>query len=662
MDYVCARLYEFLGLLHIPKRSPTSIVDEYRSEEQDEEQPITLLALPTELLVHIISFISTTRDRAKLRCVSRRLRSVIETPSLWREFVWPYYHTSDEGCVTNVLKACGEHIMRLAFPHHVMPYLVNLAPYCSNVVELSLPTTKLLPNHVGFIMKNMKHLQKLDLKWGSLDIMQLLIKIGVHVTLKELTIRLQNSVSGNSVIGSWNLYSWLHYWSALKQFVPQRINIVKMGSHTMGDHSLENSLYREWKKCNSDSPAGHTGYLKIYNHFRMPMNLVPTFPVFQLEFGQTSCLPYVSASTLAQPIMANNDHEDLLLLLDGLHGSKIEYRGVSSIKFPYDIDYKYLNCNVTNLNSVVELDFTFCQLYSDHLEHFSIVCPNLQRLNLQYSDSLKSLHGLHVIANSCHYLHGLNLMNICLKDVEDQMQLWEILSDIKLTHLALDLCILLPSTKSNKKRLKLISLFQKCVNLQALETMACCHKCSSRYVDNSMLLLSHLPSLQHLIINAHNHSMTFMQNIFSSCKKLRYFITTFHVNEKSLDLLSASSCHLQQLCIQFINAELSGNFMNTISVHGGLVHVLLCVASVTSESVAVLVMNSPNLLTLHIYLYHSQDHLKMLNETLDATLKVKMSQRKLFTCGSYKIVRMQPGYVDNDIVNHEHLADLLSFW
>ena len=69
MDYVCARLYEFLGLLHIPKRSPTSIVDEYRSEEQDEEQPITLLALPTELLVHIISFISTTRDRAKLRCV-----------------------------------------------------------------------------------------------------------------------------------------------------------------------------------------------------------------------------------------------------------------------------------------------------------------------------------------------------------------------------------------------------------------------------------------------------------------------------------------------------------------------------------------------------------------------------------------------------------------
>ena len=37
--------------------------------------------------------------------------------------------------------------------------------------------------------------------------------------------------------------------------------------------------------------------------------------------------------------------------------------------------------------------------------------------------------------------------------------------------------------------------------------------------------------------------------------------------------------------------------MSTISAHGGLVHVVLCVRSVTSEGVTVLVRNSPNLLT-----------------------------------------------------------------
>ena len=28
---------------------------------------------------------------------------------MWREFVWHYYHTGDEGCVNNVLKVRGQH-------------------------------------------------------------------------------------------------------------------------------------------------------------------------------------------------------------------------------------------------------------------------------------------------------------------------------------------------------------------------------------------------------------------------------------------------------------------------------------------------------------------------------------------------------------------------
>jgi len=656
MDYMFARLYEILGLLHIPQQSPTSkggddCVGEHRTrhrsdhqnEECDEDPTITLEILPTELLVYIISFVPTTRDRTKLRYVSRRLRSVSETPSLWREFEWPYYNTGNERSVTDVLQVCGKQIKRLDFPHHVIPNLFSVVPHCSNVVELSLPTAKLVPIHVHLIMQNMKYLQKLDLKWDR-NIMQLLVKTGVHTTLKELTIRVQSSIHGlfcNSV------GSWLHYWSVLKQCVPQRIKIVY---RSMDSRSLENSLLKEWQKCKSDCPAGHTGYLSIYDRFRMPMNLVPASPVFQLEFSQTASLPYVSAGILAQPHM---DDEDLLLIVDGPHGNIIKYRSFSSVKFPDNIDKKYLNCNVKSLNSVVELDLTLCELYSEHLEYFSVACPNLRHLNLQSSDSLKSLCGLHAIASSCHHLQGLNLLGIRVKNVENQIQLWEILSEMKLTHLALDLCILLPSSRNNQQRLKLISLLQKCVSLRALEAslMASCHKCSSRYVNNSMLLLSHLPSLQHLIINAYNHCMTFMQDIISSCKELRYFIATFHANVKSLYLLSASSCNLQELYIEFFDTELPDSFMNTISAHGGLVHVIVHARSVTSEGITTFIRNSPNLLTLHAFLY-----LHQALQHLDANLKGKMSHRKLFTCGSYKVV----GYEESD--DHKHSADLLSFW
>ena len=33
-----------------------------------------------------------------------------DTPSLWKEFVWPYYDSRKECSVKEVLKVCGQHI------------------------------------------------------------------------------------------------------------------------------------------------------------------------------------------------------------------------------------------------------------------------------------------------------------------------------------------------------------------------------------------------------------------------------------------------------------------------------------------------------------------------------------------------------------------------
>jgi len=106
---------------------------------------VNLLALPTELLVYIISFLSSLRDKVKLRYTSKWLRCVIEeTPSLWKKFVWPCYDSREECSVKEVIKVCGQYIKVLSFPKCRVAFtLVEMLQCCSNVQYLSLPSTKL---------------------------------------------------------------------------------------------------------------------------------------------------------------------------------------------------------------------------------------------------------------------------------------------------------------------------------------------------------------------------------------------------------------------------------------------------------------------------------------------------------------------------------------
>ena len=88
-------------------------------------------------------------------------------------------------------------------------------------------------------------------------------------------------------------------------------------------------------------------------------------------------------------------------------------------------------------------------IYPDHLEQLAIACPNLERLNLRnVKNSLQSLQGLHAIVDTCQNLQGLNLVGIPVSSIamESCLLLWELLSSIKkLTHLAIDLCMLIQS-------------------------------------------------------------------------------------------------------------------------------------------------------------------------------------------------------------------------
>ena len=129
--------------------------------------------------------------------MSRRLRSISETPSLWHEFVWPDYNRREEKCnLYNVIKACGVHIRRLSFPHHhgllYFPQqlgrqghlsvidqttlklverseVAKVLQYCRNVTHLSLPAL----DDVGSRDDSDRQLQKAIQKLKHLKVLQI---------------------------------------------------------------------------------------------------------------------------------------------------------------------------------------------------------------------------------------------------------------------------------------------------------------------------------------------------------------------------------------------------------------------------------------------------------------------------------------------------------
>ena len=94
--------------------------------------------------------------------------------------------------------------------------------------------------------------------------------------------------------------------------------------------------------------------------------------------------------------------------------------------------------------SMTHVDLSHCYaLHSGDLEQLASTCHNLQRLNLRgCGNCLQSLRGLQAIACTCHKLQGLNLLGIGASKVKDLVLLWEILSVMKLNHLATKFCLL----------------------------------------------------------------------------------------------------------------------------------------------------------------------------------------------------------------------------
>jgi len=254
-------------------------------ENSDRKFHVDLVILPTELLVYIISFLSSLRDRVKLRYVSRWLRCVTEgTPSLWKKFIWRYYGSREECCLKEVLKVCGQNIEVFCFLTRSVPgpsTLVEMVQYCGNVQHFSLPETELDLEVLRNVVQHMRCLQSLEIKVDKKDIKQLFLNA---VKLRILTIH------------SSQLKEVFKQWLELK-LKPPRLNFI-----TPVDLIMIKNFVDYATQLATIHFTGITANVSVYNEFicKSPHIFSSELPIYQLFFERTGrvTIPCVKLSDI----------------------------------------------------------------------------------------------------------------------------------------------------------------------------------------------------------------------------------------------------------------------------------------------------------------------------------------------------------------------------
>ena len=568
----------------------------------------TLVALPIELLVYIISFLTSTRDKVKLRYVSRELRAAVETPLLWRDFTWPHFDFRERRSIRSVMKLCGRHVRRLSFPDHVVHESFK---HCSNVLQLSLPSVRLSVNQLRIILQSMKKLQYLDILWViKNDVKLLLLMVGYPVygrTIKELTIREQVRDCSLQEVPVFLLNEW-----AASKLAPQTINVVC--------RNWNNDLVNQWWisfKNSTSQPGNHIGHLNIYGTYSAMAGFVPTCPMVHIEI---SLMPSYGISLIAAQNYGFPGSECMWLTKRSTGNGHVIYQG----RIIEKIDTVYgTPKNIENIAFLTHFNAArYHRLFSEHLETLAVACPNLQQLNLQSNvNCLKCLQGLRAIATHCKNLEGLNILGIPVQKLESSIKLWEILVDFELVYLAIELCCLLWFDGDNNNKAIIVNLHQQCVKLKALQSHR--SKCTECKETKELLSISSFPLLIQCCTNN-------IENVILH-DKLKYL---WYIGHRRC-YWEVSSCSLEHVFIFSKSLELPDSSMVSMSAHGGLVHVILLVKSVTLTGIEALIGNSPSLITFHIYYAGG---LCMPRE-FNLKLKKRYAHRKLFLCGSFCFIR-----------------------
>ena len=388
------------------------------------DQASSLEMLPTELVIKILSYLPT-RERFMMQYVCRRFQDVTEMPLLWREFVWPDFQPHHVCSVTKILKDHGEYVRKIFFPAHLaQAKILEMAKCCTQVTHLILPRdTKLSLDDLRKIVDAMKCLLQLDV-FAAGNFIQRDESVKHRVTGRRIIGLLEISSSrvkelNLHVNGHEDYYQHL-ITSSIKQLVDQGCHLPTINIY---ESSATLDFYNLWREAQSNSSFK----INLYQYKRMTMNLYPPIPLKGYEFGPSATSPFIELYT--HGILYHSCNK-VFYFNEFDHNNGTVRHTITPARTILDVQsvpINYTGC----LHSVYYIDLSRANIHSDNLEQLAIVCPNLQRLNLEDNvHCLDDLQGLHAIVHSCKNLEGINLAGISVSEVESCLLLWALLSSL----------------------------------------------------------------------------------------------------------------------------------------------------------------------------------------------------------------------------------------
>ena len=147
-----------------------------RVRQTQYENTISTRAPPNGSTSFDIWIFSLPRDRMKLHYVrSQRIRKAVEIPFLWKHIILPFYDQQERNSIRRVLMLCGEKVKQLSFFN--LSILIEDIKECTNLVHLSLPSTKICVSKLKTVTQSMKKLKYLDILWSEKFDIKLLVMI-----------------------------------------------------------------------------------------------------------------------------------------------------------------------------------------------------------------------------------------------------------------------------------------------------------------------------------------------------------------------------------------------------------------------------------------------------------------------------------------------------
>lgn len=598
------------------------------------ESSCSLITLPAEMLLLVVSYLPCARDRLALRCACRNLHALLSYPALWKRVVWPSYVRKDGLSLNTVLMISRPTLeyLQLTGPVPFSKFIPNMCRcLCLNKLELS--GTSLSSAQLQTLLCSLSKLTFLSLDSDLLTVGPLLAHCG---SLQWLMVS-----SSTEADTADRMCTFLQMW-AKSGYTPLIVDVIFhvdsifIYALSCGFPAMQTFLLHT--SANLPLPSSKA-MVRCYRRRKGPFGLTIQTPcAFSIRGPNPS--DNVPVMYFAEEI-ANQGIYTADVFDTGMQDAASQTVGFVStqpVVLPPVTVAPFTDAILASLSSL-ELSFKDAPR-ARSLQSIAAHCCNLCELNMEGYCPTDIMDGLSAIAEKCTKLRGLNLGMIPSSCFSSSVVLWEIISQMKsLTFCTIESCMFVPpyadggqgsgtpkhGTQQRKSHCpsldaeasqRMTEHLQLLFHLRALEVTACdmSHsdqdavpsQCSSSMVSLPFTLLpmvANLSGLHYLRVKfppLGAGRIVGLKEVLQNCR-----LRSLHIHsptQLSIPDDPALYSSLSELYLACGNTSLTDSHVEALVAGGGLTRVYLLIHSMTPTGVFSLLQRSPQLQACHINL------------------------------------------------------------